>query len=227
MRSVSPWRRGVSYASILALLVMGSTACQSTPSGADTASRSPSQSVERYDPLQGDYPQVLWMVNIFDVPAAVEVRGDGTVVATTNPKPKADATVGPERIDAVFSSIEAIPGAALSSSPAAIARFDTDAKIAMGSTDKAGARVDGCSIAVRGTDGASGVVATTDFESSAGALSTSRHLANRAIPRGGALVWAVPGARPEDAWKVIVLRPTVLRSVEDYPFQTATSLDGK
>ncbi|MFO0873950.1 MAG: M56 family metallopeptidase [Phycisphaerales bacterium] len=178
-----------------------------------------------FDPLGGDYPQVFWMCNIFEVPGPVEIRADGTVAATSNPKAGADAVIEGDRVTACFDSLEKIDGARLVAAPAILAKFDENASISMGETDKAHQAVGARSISVNARNSKAGVVATIEAQAGAGGASVSRRIADRLVPSGSALVLAVPGPQVADPWMVVMVRPKVLNSVAEYPFQTAGPLN--
>jgi len=185
--------------------------------GASSGSRPPA-----FDPLGGEYPQVLWMLNVYQVPGPVEIDGTGRVTTTTKAKPGTFASIGASGIDAVFASLEAIDGRMQLAAPALIGKYGVEAVVRPESRDKAGQALPNRSITIRAAPAEAGIKATFEATVSAGAFSVSTHVADRFIASGGAVVFSTPGPSSTDPWTVIVARPTELRSARDYPFQTAT-----
>ncbi|MBL9150590.1 MAG: M56 family metallopeptidase [Phycisphaerae bacterium] len=181
-----------------------------------------------FDPMGGDYPQISWMVNVFEMPTQPEVRPDGTVVVAAGPKSNGVAVFEAGRIDAIFDSVRAIPGARLVAVPALMTKPGAKASISSSDRDKAGSTIGERTITLEGTpvDGG-GVRTTSDVSLHAAEFGASANVGQRVIPAGGGLVYVGPGPRASDPWTVIVLRPTVLRGIEDYPFQTEGSSSTK
>lgn len=164
------------------------------------------------------------MLNVYEVPGAVEVAGGGVVTSTTKGKPNTFAALGPTDIDASFASIEKLAGRDLLSAPAVIAKFDQDARVEVGDKDKAGQILSGHSISLRSLHAKVGIDAIIEVMVKADNFSISARTGSKNIPDGGALVMATPGPRGTDPWTIVVARPRVLHSVKDYPFQTSGGL---
>jgi beta-lactamase regulating signal transducer with metallopeptidase domain len=178
-----------------------------------------------FDPMGGDYPQISWMVNVFEMPTQPEVRPDGTVVVAAGPKANGLAVFEAGRIDAIFDSVRAIPGARLVAVPALMTKPGAKASISSGDRDKAGSTIGERTIVLEGTlvDGG-GVSTTSEVSLHTEGFGASANIGRRVIPAGGGMIYVGPGPRASDPWTVVILRPTVLRSVDDYPFQTSGSI---
>jgi hypothetical protein len=201
---------------VLALVTLPAIAACSSPT---SAAKAPS---EHFDPLAGDYPQVMWMCNVYEVPAQVEVRTDGTVALTSNPKARGCATVERSQLEEVFASLQALPGARRISEPALLSKMDVESTVKQGDQDKAGNELTSRSITLLAGSTKRGLDVSVEVTHVDGSFSTSGRVSKNYVGEGGALILATPGARADGPWTVVVVRPSVIRSVDDYPFQTAS-----
>ncbi len=204
--------------SLLAILALTSLATVSACSTPSTATQVPT---ERFDPVDGDYPQVLWMCNVYEVPAQVEVRADGTVAPATNAKARGCASVEQAQIEGAFASLQSLPGARLLSVPAVLSKMNVESTVKQGDQDKAGKVLTSRSIMLMASEVKGGVSVSAEVTHVDGSFSTSGRVSKNYIADDGALILATPGARSDGPWTVVVVRPSVIRSVDEYPFQTS------
>lgn len=195
-------------------------ASQSAPPPQPQTAQSFQPAPAPFDPLDGEYPQVLWMFNVYEVPGPLEVSSNGIVTTTTKAKPNTFASIEQGSIDAAFASINALPRRTQVATPALIAKFDVEARVKSESRDKAGQDLSGRSIAVRAAHGKVGIEATVEVTVVAGNFSIAARVANRSVMDDGAIVMATPGPGASDPWTVMVGRPRVIHSLKEYPFQT-------
>lgn len=205
---------------------LASEATQSAAPPTPQTSQSFAPTPSSFDPLGGEYPQVLWMLNIYEVPGPVEISDVGLVTMTRKAKPGSFASIDGAHIPAAMASIDAIAGRAPLATPAMIQKFDVEGAIKSEVCDKDGRSPEHRSITIRSAPAKAGIEATFEFAVSADATSVSTRVANRIVPAGGAVVMSAPGLGVSDPWTVLVARPRVLLSVKDYPFQTAPGPPG-
>ncbi len=161
----------------------------------------------RYDPMNGKYPVVQWMVNVWeaDKPLGSQTGPSQTVVAEPQVVPTLDAA-------------RALPGSTLSSAPCVLANPGQDAGVKVRDRDKANQEVRTVDLSFNATLDGEAVVAKV--------TNNGREWPAVRVMKGGAIVVCQPSSVSPGRWSVVMLRPSVLRSVEDYPFQTSTALEG-
>lgn len=171
---------------------------------AESVVRAPARPAnERYDPLQGDYPAVQWMVNLWEADA---------------PLPPGDRpsrrVIEASAVAKTMEAAQALPGSSLTAAPCIMTKPGQRASLTTQSRDKAGQSVGSTELSIRSAlDG--DIVEASDVT-----INGHRFPASR-IAKDGALVLCEPSAHGKGRWTIALLRPTVLRSVNDYPFQTA------
>jgi len=214
-------------------------ACDSTPSAdGGVASGSPAQEPESstpFDPLGGAYPQISWMINIAEVEGPIGLARGGEIVPLDDPtRARAESMVFGERHErVVFDSLRSAPGYRLLSAPFVMSRPEQSAEIGIDSSDKAGLSTGNVSTKVKGVIAGTTIHADIECVRGAGAGSQPwQRVDGSPIPEGGGIVIIGPiaGGRSASArpvWGVVVVRPGILRSVDDYPFQRSESLSNE
>lgn len=162
---------------------------------------------ERFDPMRGEYPVVQWMIS--------EREADAPLPPGDRPSHR---VIAAERVQATIEAMQALPGASRSVDPCILTTPGQMARISMQSRDKAGQ-------SVRGSDFS--FVATIDGDAVVSDVTINGHRPPPArVCEGGALVVCEPSTTAPGRWSIVMLRPSVLRSVDDYPFQTAPAIGG-
>ncbi len=185
----------------------------------------------RFDPLGGEYPQLSWMINVIEVDGPVGLARGGEVIPVDDPSRARPESIvfTREQERRVFDSVQGVRGYRLVSAPFVMSRPGQRAEIGVGSRDKAGQSTGSFATAVKGALDGESVKADIECLHGAGPTAARWQRADGAvIPGGGGVVITGPiegrtsaGGRP--IWGVVVVRPAILRSVDDYPFQTSTS----
>lgn len=185
-----------------------------------------------FDPMAGEYPQIMWMANLMEVrgPVKIDERGE-LVIDTTGGKqsPTSRVLTGDEE-RRFFESARLVPGWRHVASPVVMSRPGTTAEIAIGSRDKPGHASNDVGMRVNGRvadrDTISNVAVI--WSDGRGMTITQEH-DGVTIPERAGLVMVGPIGEPNAAgqherWSVALVRPTILRSIDDYPFQRASAL---
>lgn len=185
----------------------------------------------RFDPLHGDYPQLSWMINVTEVEGPIGLARSGEVIRIDDPaRARAESmvfTAGQER--RLFESLQSSRGYRLVSAPFVLSRPGQRAEIAVGSRDKAGQSTGSVSTIVMGSLDGDSVHADVECRRSGDGAAAWQRVDRAIIPGSGGVVLAAPikgrtapGGGP--VWGVVVVRPAIVRSTDDYPFQTSTSV---
>ncbi|MBL9121695.1 MAG: hypothetical protein JNL80_17450 [Phycisphaerae bacterium] len=197
--------------------------------GSDRATTSDAQPVDRtasstsFDPLNGDYPQIMWMCNVYEVPAGTEIDSDGLVSASSKAKPNGVGVVLASNVTRAVDSIRSLPNARHLGTPVSFSPPASTTRIEPETRDKAGSSIGDRSIELNGLLKGDFVGTSAEIATASGAFQTSCRCGARDVPKGGALLFLCPGASSSDPWTLLMVRPTVLRSTQDFPFQRASS----
>jgi hypothetical protein len=215
----------MSHAHISALvslaLLVGCTSDNAASTG--TASQDAGSSSPAYDPLQGTYPQIMWMCNVYEVPAGTEIGADGTVRATTKVKPNGVGVVGASNVTRAMDSIRSLPNAKHLGVPVCFSPPMATARIEPGSEDKAGTSIGNRTVTMTGVLSGDSVRTSAEIATTSGAASTSCNCGSRDVPKDGALLFLCAGSSVNEPWTLLMVRPAILRSVDDFPFQRESS----
>jgi hypothetical protein len=211
--------RPLALASLTILLLHGG--CASNPHAAATQEHAVSAGA--FDPLGGDYPQIMWMCHVYEVPARTEIAPDGTVRASTSDRPNGIGLVEAIHAERAFASIRQLPNAMNLGTPLAFSPPKSAARVGAGSRDKSGASIGERSLTMTGELVGDQVRSTVEIETTCGSSSVSCNSGTPEVPSGGALLFLCPGPDPHEPWTLLVVRPTILRSNADFPYQRASS----
>jgi hypothetical protein len=166
-----------------------------------------------------EYPRILWICALYEVPGDVELAPDGTLRRAAG-RANGSTEVPSADLNRIFASIEAYPGTRLIAAPAIFTQPGEVGRITAHDLDKAGASIGPREIAVRGTPNAGGLGYELELTSAPGAGCGT---GPRQLPLGSAallLCWGEPAAGP---LTLMVLRPSVLQSPADHPDQRAAA----
>lgn len=213
--------RPLALASLVLFAGCASDPDASTPQRADAPS--PSAVEPAYDPLNGKYPQIMWMCNVYEVPSGTEIASDGTVRASASAKPNGVGVVRAADSQRAFDSVRSLPRARLLASPASFSLPEALAILKPGTRDMAGGSIGDRTLTLSGTFVDDRIRTSVEVASTRGAFSASCHCGARDVPAGGALLFLCAGADSSQPCTLLVARPTVLRSPEDFPYQRASS----
>lgn len=216
---------GTSIAIALAAAVtlsLGQASCTGQIAGAQ---RQSPQGSQRYDPLGGSYPQFLWMVNVFEADAPLQFGATGAIEQGERGGRRTMA-YAPGAVDGVLARARDLPGYRHVAVPSLFTKPGQLGFIEPGTPDKAHASVGRLRIEVQasfqGNDLLELYASVRDGDEDA---SNGMRATRREIAVGGAFAMILPSPTA-DRVSVVVVRPSVLRSVEDYPFQTSVELPG-
>jgi len=179
-------------------------------------------SVDAFDPLGGNYPQIMWMCNVYEVPAQTEIGADGTVRASGSMKPNGIGVVAAGDIERAFTSIRQLPNATFLGTPVSFSAPKSTVSVAPGSRDKAGSSIGERSLMLTGELIGDHVRSTVEVGVSRGSSTVSCNCGTPNVPPGGALLFLCRGPDAREPWTLLVVRPTVLRSEADFPHQRAS-----
>jgi hypothetical protein len=169
------------------------------------------------DPSPVGYPQLFWMFTLYEVPPEVEFAPDGTLRRAVG-RANGYAEVSSADLNAVYDSIQAYPGARFIAAPAILTQPGELARIAPHDVDKAGASIGPREIEVRGSPADGGLTYELDLTTAPGAGCGSDP---RQLATGRAVLLLCPGGDASTPLTLLVLRPSILRSPADHPYQRA------
>lgn len=175
-----------------------------------------------FDPLDGAYPAIHWMFNVYDVPLTAEIAPDGRLQIARGERARGLGLVSAAQVPAVFDSISAFPGAVHVAAPSILSQPGQSARIESTFTDKPGATIGSRMLAISGQLAQHGV--ETELDITNAASGTGCGTGPLIVAEGGAVLLLCPGPDQHHPMTLVVVRPIVLRSIEDYPFQRASSM---
>jgi hypothetical protein len=171
------------------------------------------------DPALAEYPRVFWMCGLYEVPVEVELAPDGTLRRAEG-RASGFAEVPSAGLNGIFASIEKYPGTRFIAAPAFLTQPGEVGHIAANDLDKAGASIGPREIKVRGTPAAAGLSYELDLTTAPGAGCGS---GLRQLPSGSAVLLLCRGEAVAGPLTLLVLRPSVLHSPSDHPYQSAAA----
>lgn len=161
----------------------------------------------------GEYPQILWVSEIYEASTPIEVTDDGRILPTTAAKPRGLAVVKASELGALSDSIATLTSLHQVAKPSLLTKVGQSGRVEFGSRDKAGILLDGRSLEVKGTQEGDGIRAETTLGVTVGAFSVSVHSGrNNVVAPGGALAIIAAGPRDGALWTLLVLRPQLIES---------------
>lgn len=221
---------------VAAPLIAPLSGCASAPeaAGADAQASSRAQTVSSapstYDPLGGDYPHIMWMANLMEVdrPIAIDANGLVVTVNEASAAPPFARVLTQEQERGFFDSVQRVSGYELLSAPLVMSRPGAQTEISVGARDKPGASTQQMATRLKGRIAGEHVVADVAcLRNERGALAAWQSIEGVSVAAGGGVVLAAPvgDAAPDgraQRWAVAFVRPTILRSLDDYPFQRSS-----
>lgn len=197
----------------------------------------------RVDAMGGEHPQIAWMISVMEVDRPVVVAPDGSIMVAADPARAAAAsrTFAPGGERKVFASVNRVPGHRLVSAPSIVSTPGATAEISIGTLDESRSSTGDFSSRVLGiVNGESLVVDVECLRGIGAGKSVWSQLRGVSVPKGGGLVLVGPlgtNAASVDPktkamawvpqWGVVVIRPSILRSVDDHPAQTSSGMAGE
>lgn len=163
-----------------------------------------------------EYPQLFWMFTLYDVPADADLPPLGSLAA-----PNVEC-MGVASVDELFRSIDACPGARNVLCPALVSEPGACAAVALDTIDKAGASTEKFSIAATGWLDAEELTIEVMLGGDVGDRCAT---GIRRVGEGGAVVLVCPAAGAPATRALLVVRPKVVRSADDFPVQRAGPRD--
>ncbi len=179
---------------------------------------------EIFDPLGGAYPAIHWMINVYEVPRSAEIAPDGRLQNVEGSRARGLGLVSAGQVAAVFASISAFPGAVHVSAPSILSASGQSARIESGHIDKPGASIGSRMIAISGLITQKGLETELEVFNTSPSSVTSCGTGEMIVAEGGAVLLLCPGPDDGDLMTLVVVRPSILRSIEDYPFQRASGM---
>lgn len=174
-----------------------------------------------YDPLDGDYPQVMCMMNLIEVDGPIYFSKDN-VIEQGRDDGAAHRVQAGTLTERTFDWFRRLKGYSNVSAPAILVKPGQDGSVRVGATDKAGAAVGGNEIAVRFVERDGKLQADVRWlvGGADGKLVEGHHATDVTIDPSGALLVILPIV-PEKpgVGRILMVRPTVIRSQAEYPFQ--------
>ncbi|MBL9141749.1 MAG: hypothetical protein JNK53_07780 [Phycisphaerae bacterium] len=204
-------------------------ACSHPQQSADPSASAPSSDSSfpgeppaAFDPLGGEYPQIMWHCAVWEVPAECCFAPDATLQAGCGPKSNGMTIANAVQLRATIESIRSLPGTRHLASPTILTKPGLVGRIAPQDQDKSGASTGERSIIVEGTLADRAVISRIELSNGLAGALVSCEANAQVIPAGGALFHMCPGPEPTRPWMLVSVHPVVLRSVADYPFQRAS-----
>lgn len=164
-----------------------------------------------------EYPQLFWMFTLIEVPA--ETLALAPLGSLSAPRVE---SVSAASVDELFRSIAACPGARNVFCPAIVSDPGAPAAVELNSVDKAGASSEKFSIAATGWLDAEGLTIEVML---GGDVNDGCATGVRRVGEGGAVVLVCPAAGAPATRALLVVRPKVVRSADDFPVQRAGPRD--
>lgn len=209
----------------ISIVALAGAACSPDASVPTTAAEA---DAVQFDPVAGDYPQIFWHCTLWEVPARSHFVEDGMIRPEGGPKSRGMVILSAEGSRAAFDSVRDLPSSRHLASPAVFSKPGQSARIQQQQEDKARSSVGDRSISlIGGLDGGLDgemVVTTLEVVNAEGGEVVSCGAEKQPVPEGGAIFFLCPGPEPQRPWTLVAVRPTILRSVADYPFQRASSM---
>jgi beta-lactamase regulating signal transducer with metallopeptidase domain len=176
---------------------------------------------------RSEYPQILCMMNLIEAEGPLYFAKDGVVESGRNDGPGHRVQPG-NRTIATFDWFARMRGYTNLAAPAILVGEGASGTISVGATDKAGQSVGGNEVTVRFVDdGQGGVRADVRWlvGDGSGALVEAHQAQDVPMGREDALIILLP-AIPGDmtTGRILMLRPSVIRSQTESPRQTAAPL---
>jgi hypothetical protein len=163
------------------------------------------------------------MCGLYEVPLEVELTPDG-MLRRAEGRANGFAEVPSASLNGIFASIEAYPGTRFIAAPAFLTQPGEVGRIAANDLDKAGASIGPREIEVRGTPNAAGLSYEVDLTTAPGAGCGS---GPSQLPSGSAVLLLCRGEAASGPQTLLVLRPSVLRSPADHPYQRAAAASAR
>lgn len=171
------------------------------------------------DAAQAEYPRLFWMFGLYEVPLGAELAPDGTLRRAAG-RPNGFAEVPSAGLNETYASIEAYPGTRFLAAPALLTQPGEVARIAVDDLDKADASIGPREIEVRGSPTTAGLSYELELTTAPG---TGCGSGQRQMPLGSAVLLLCRGESASGPLTLLVLRPSVLRSPADHPYQSAAA----
>ncbi|MBL9121723.1 MAG: hypothetical protein JNL80_17590 [Phycisphaerae bacterium] len=185
--------------------------------GSDTAT----DEAESFDPMQGDYPQVMCMMNLIEADGPLYFAKDNVIEQGRNDGSGHRVQAG-ELTEKTFDWFRRMKGYRNVAAPAVLVRLGSEASVSIGSTDKSGASVADNSVTVQFAESDGQLHATVRWSVKAeDGLQLDGYTASDVkIASDGAILVILPELKstPKHG-RILMLRPTLIRSVKEYPFQ--------
>lgn len=175
----------------------------------------------QYDPLGGEYPQVMCMMNLIEVDGPIFFSKDN-VIEQGRDDGSAHRVQAGDLTEKTFDWFRRLKGYTNLSAPAILVKPGQDGSIRVGATDKAGSAVGGNEVVVRFVERDGKLRADVRWlvGGANGELVEGHHASDVAIDSNGAMLVILPSV-PEKpgVGRILMVRPTVIRSQAEFPFQ--------
>jgi beta-lactamase regulating signal transducer with metallopeptidase domain len=177
------------------------------------------------DPNGGVYPQVLCMMNLIEADGPLYFAKDGVIEQGRNDGPGHRVQSG-DLTTKTFDWFQRLKGYRNIAAPALIVALGEQAAIEAASTDKAGMSIGEYQIGIRfvEVDGALRADITWNSRRDDGAFVEVYRVTDVAVDPTGAILAISPTTHSNPSvGRILMLRPSLIRSVKDHPFQRASS----
>jgi beta-lactamase regulating signal transducer with metallopeptidase domain len=181
----------------------------------------PAPESKPHDPLNGEYPQVMCMMNLIEVDGPIYFSKDNVIEQGRNDGTAHRVQAG-DLTTKTFDWFQRLKGYVNLSAPAILVRPGEDGSIRVGATDKSGASVGGNDVTVRFVerDGALRADVRWRVGDGKGEFVEAYHATDVRIDASGAMLVILPTvAEKPGVGRILMVRPSLIRGVEEYPFQ--------